>query len=104
LAYKFGVNDQGEGVPIGLLTGKWAIVFTTSNTPPDRELALFGDPLENLWRVCIFGFCGITDVTRENFSIVIISTPEQRAGWLARVREVVAAKVPPAAAATRAGA
>jgi putative NADPH-quinone reductase len=91
-AYRFGVDAGGEGVPIGLLGGKWAIVINTSNTPAHREAVLFGDPLEHLWRVCVLGFCGITDVSREVFAPVITSTADDRAGWLARVRGLVAAK------------
>ena len=44
-----------------LLTGRRAVVFTTSNTPRDDELRLFGDPLENLWKACVFNFCGVDD-------------------------------------------
>ena len=29
-----------------------------------QELELFGDPLENLWKTCIFGFCGVERFTR----------------------------------------
>ena len=65
-----------------LLTGRRAVVFTTSNTPRDDELRLFGDPLENLWKACVFGFCGVEDFYRRNFESIIMSTPEQRAGWL----------------------
>lgn len=88
VAYKFGINDAGEGVPVGLLGDKWGLVFTTSNTPPAREAAVFGDPLENLWRTCILGFCGIQNVRRTNFGVVVASTPGQRAGWLAEVRKI----------------
>ncbi len=81
-AYKFGVNDKGEGIPIGLLKAQAALVLTTSNTPPERELEDFGDPLDNLWKRCIFNFCGIQKVERRNFEVVIISTPDQREKWL----------------------
>jgi putative NADPH-quinone reductase len=89
VAYKFGVNDAGEGVPIGLLKANWALVFTTSNTPRDRETEWFGDPLENLWKNCILLYCGVKQVERTNYEVVIISTPEQRAEWLADVRQRV---------------
>jgi hypothetical protein len=58
------------------------------------ELELFGDPLENLWKTCIFGFCGVTDFYRRNFEPIIVSTPEQRAGWLAEVRAIVRKRFP----------
>ena len=87
VTYKFGPN----GVE-GLLTGRKALVFTTSNTPREDELRLFGDPLDNLWKTCIFGFCGLEDFQRRNFESMIMSTPEQRKGWLAEVREIVRKK------------
>jgi putative NADPH-quinone reductase len=83
--YEFG----DKGAIIGHLAGKKAIVFTTSNTPRDVELEVYGDPLENLWRTCIFGFCGLTDFHRRNFESIVMSTAEQRAQWLSEVREIV---------------
>jgi NAD(P)H dehydrogenase (quinone) len=87
VAYEF----TAEGVN-GLLQGRKAVVFTTSNTPRDDELRLFGDPLENLWKACIFNFCGVTDFYRRNFESIILSTPEQRAGWLEEVRQTIRAR------------
>lgn len=87
--YQFGP----EGV-IGLLHGKRALVLTTSNTPREDELRLFGDPLENLWGACIFRFCGVEDFYRRNFESIILSTPEQRAEWLAEVRRLVRRRFP----------
>jgi NAD(P)H dehydrogenase (quinone) len=85
IAYRFAVNEKGEGVPVGLLQAKWARVFTTSNTPPGKEQAMFGDPLQNLWTRCVLEFCGVKDVARRNFDVIITSTPEQRAAWLDEV-------------------
>jgi len=34
VAYEFNEGDKGEGIPVGLLKAKKAIVFNTSNTPP----------------------------------------------------------------------
>jgi NAD(P)H dehydrogenase (quinone) len=84
VAYQFG-----PGGVEGLLAGRKAVVFTTSNTPREDELRLYGDPLENLWKACIFGMCGVEDFTRRNFESIVMSTPEQRAGWLEEVREIV---------------
>jgi NAD(P)H dehydrogenase (quinone) len=81
-AYKFQVGDNGEGVPVGLLRAKAALIINTSNTPQERELAVFGDPLENLWNRCIFDFCGVKKVVRRNFAVVIVSTIEERRKWL----------------------
>jgi putative NADPH-quinone reductase len=89
VAYEFQAGDGGEGVPVGLLRAKAAIVFNTSNTPPEREMQEFGDPLDRLWKKCILEFCGVKNVVRETFSVVIVSTPEQRAEWLGRVERIV---------------
>lgn len=83
-AYKFGP----QGV-IELLAGRRAMVFTTSNTPRDIELSVFNDPLENLWKTVVFAFVGVKQFERRNFESIIMSTPEQRQGWLEEVREKV---------------
>ena len=94
VAYRFAANDKGEGVPVGLLKAKSAIVFNTANTPDDRERAVFGDPLEALWRKCVFEFCGVNNVRRRTFAVVVTSTPGQRAQWLTEVRQIVGAQFP----------
>lgn len=89
VAYRFLEGDMGEGVPDGLLAAKTALVFTTSNTPLEREMAVFGDPLEALWNRCIFPFCGIQDCRRRNFGVVATSTDGERKRWLEEVRDMV---------------
>lgn len=95
VAYEFLEGDGGEGVPVGLLKAEGVIVFNTSNTPEEREMEAFGDPLETLWRNCVFGLCGVSDVYRKTFSVVVTSTPVERREWLAEVRETVAKRFPP---------
>ena len=86
VAYRFVEGDQGEGVPVGLLKAGAALVFNTANTPDAREREVFGDPLETLWKNCVFGLCGVKNVHRRTFTVVITSTPDLRAGWLAETR------------------
>ena len=94
VAYQFLDGDDGEGVPVGLLQARAAIVFNTSNTPRPRELAVFGDPLETIWKNCIFGLCGVSNFSRKNFEVVVTSTPALRAEWLKEVQEIVAHHFP----------
>ena len=89
VAYRFLEGDGGEGVPEGLLKAKTAVVLNTSNTEASRELAAFGDPLEGLWARCVFGLCGVEDVRRRNFGVVITSSDEERAAWLVEAAEMV---------------
>jgi NAD(P)H dehydrogenase (quinone) len=94
IAYRFLEGDDGEGVPVGLLKAKVAIVFNTANTPSDRESKVFGDPLELLWKNCIFGLCGVSDFTREVFTVVVTSSLEQRQKWLKRVEQIMDRLIP----------
>lgn len=89
VAYGFVEGDDGEGVPMGLLRAKAAVVFNTSNTPMKREKEVFGDPLEALWKDCIFDLCGVGSFHRRMFNVVVTSSEEQRARWLMEARELV---------------
>lgn len=89
IAYEFLEGDPGGGIPKGLLRAKAAIVFNTSNTEKDRERNVFGDPLEAIWKNCVFGLCGVNNFHRRMFSIVITSTEAQRKQWLDEVKAII---------------
>jgi NAD(P)H dehydrogenase (quinone) len=89
VAYEFAEGDSGEGIPIGLLKARTALVFNTSNTPSKRELEVFGDPLEVLWKTCIFDLCGVKNFHRRMYNVIVTSSLEQRKAWLANVQEIV---------------
>lgn len=89
VAYEFRENDKGEGVPNGLLKAQSAIVFNTSNTDTEREAKIFGDPLESIWKKCIFELCGVSAFHRRMFNIVVVSSEEQRKEWLKEVRQTI---------------
>jgi len=89
VAYRFLEGDSGEGVPEGLLKAETAIVFNTSNTETEREKRVFGDPLETIWRNCIFGLCGVTTFYRRTFGIIVTSTADQRRQWLDEARSCI---------------
>jgi len=92
-AYGYGDGAGYEAVPVGLLEAKCALVFNTSNTPSEREKAVFGDPLQTLWRNCVFELCGVSNFVRRMYGPVSNSTPQERAGWLAEVASLVEAAV-----------
>ncbi len=89
VAYEFIEGDAGEGVPVGLLKAKSALVFNTSNTETNREIGVFKDPLETIWKNCIFNLCGVHDFYRRMFNIIVTSSEEQRIRWLSEVSETV---------------
>ena len=94
VAYRFEEGDSGEGIPVGLLKAKAAVIFNTSNTPEKREQGVFGDPLENLWKTCIFDLCGVKEFHRRNFGVVVTSTEEERKGWLEEVGDLIGRTFP----------
>jgi len=89
VAYRFLEGDNGEGVPVGLLQARAAIVFNTANTPEHRENEVFGDPLEQIWKDCVFGLCGVTNFYRDIFRVVVTSDNMQRKKWLDQVHDRV---------------
>ena len=89
IAYEFHDGDNGEGIPIGLLKARTGLIFNTSNTNEERENCVFGDPLETIWKNCIFDFCGIKQFERKIFRIIVTSDLEQRLQWLKETRELI---------------
>jgi len=88
VAYRFYGTSEA-GIPEGLLKAKVAIIFNTSNTFEEREQKHYGDPLENLWKICIWDFCGVKRFVRRNFTVIVESTLEQRKRWLEEVKEIL---------------
>ncbi|MGO4261550.1 NAD(P)H-dependent oxidoreductase [Lysobacter sp. TAB13] len=89
-AYAYPPGVSYEGVPVGLLKARHALVFNTSNTPAEREAAAFGDPLESIWARCVFGLCGVNSVIRRMYGPVSGSSAQLRAQWLDEVAAIVA--------------
>ncbi|HEY3317647.1 MAG TPA: NAD(P)H-dependent oxidoreductase [Coriobacteriia bacterium] len=101
VAYRFEATSSGEGIPVGLLKARKAVVFNTANSTPKQEWGALGDPLESMWDNTVLGFCGIEDFRRKLYAPVIISSDEQRRLWLADVRETVAEVFAPSTASAR---
>jgi NAD(P)H dehydrogenase (quinone) len=102
VAYEFIEGDSGEGIPVGLLRAKAALVFNTSNTRAERELEVFGDPLQAIWKNCVFDLCGVKTFHRRMFGVIVTSTPEQRQDWLEEVQKTVGSYFPAITASSQA--
>ena len=89
VAYEFLEDDSGEGIPVGLLQARMALVFNTSNTEENRERKVFGDPLEYIWKNCVFDLCGVRKFYRKTFGIVVSSTMKERMAWLKETESVI---------------
>lgn len=87
VAYEFLEGDSGEGVPRGLLKAQTALIYNTSNTKAQREINIFGDPLEMIWKNCVFSLCGVNNFHRRMFNVIVTSTAKQRKNWLDSVRK-----------------
>jgi NAD(P)H dehydrogenase (quinone) len=55
VAYRFLEGDQGDGVPVGLLKAKAALVFTTSNTPGSGNLQSSATPWKPSGKTAFLG-------------------------------------------------
>ena len=88
VAYLFKEEDGGE-TAVGLLPGRRALVLNTCMTPEDVDRAHYGDPLENLWKNCVFAFCGITDFHRRYFRMVQAVSQEARQEMLDEVKATI---------------
>ena len=92
--YNFVPDGQGGAKPIGLLKASVGLVFTTANTAHDKEVQLFGDPLQTHWLKVVFGLCGVARTERWDFSPMITSTAGERQAWLREVESAVARYFP----------
>lgn len=92
-AYSFPKGEEG-GAPDGLLKLEAAIIFNTSNTTAQREKHVFGDPLENIWKNCVLQFCGVKQIIRQTFSVVVDSSLEERKVWLQQVQQTILTHFP----------
>lgn len=93
-AYRFDEVGKGMGKSVGLLKAKAGLVFNTSNTPREVEISVYGDPLEGLWKACVFGMCGVQTFYRKMYGPIVISTLEQRRLWLDEIQESVSKYFP----------
>lgn len=75
--------------PVSYIGDKIVQIFSTSNTPRDFELNFYKDPIENFWKVVVFGLLGSKSFERRNFEQIILSTPEDRKAWIDEVRETM---------------
>jgi putative NADPH-quinone reductase len=71
--------------PVSHINNKIIQIFSTSNTPREIEMNVYGDPIENFWKVVVFGLLGYESFERRNFGSVIMSTLEERRDWLSEV-------------------
>lgn len=89
VAYDYRMGDSPADTPFGLLKASCALVFNTSNTPWERELEMFGNPLQALWKNCVFDLCGVKSFERRVFGPMASSTAKLRQAWLSEVKALV---------------
>jgi len=72
----------GEGEPECLLRLRRLLVLNTSDTPAERETAVFGDPLDAIWRRCVGAYLGDAVIERMVAGPMASATARQRQDWL----------------------
>jgi NAD(P)H dehydrogenase (quinone) len=72
-----------------VLKAKTGVVFNTSNTGEERENNVFKDPLDTIWKNCVFDFCGIKQFDRRMFRGIVTSDLAQRQIWLNEVKMMI---------------
>ncbi|MDR1053031.1 MAG: NAD(P)H-dependent oxidoreductase [Planctomycetaceae bacterium] len=79
---------------ISRINNKTVQIFSTSNTPKETEINVYGDPVEVFWKKIIFGLLGSKSFERRNFGSIVMSTKEQREEWLREAKEIVKRRFP----------
>nr|WP_243731588.1 NAD(P)H-dependent oxidoreductase [Nocardioides ochotonae] len=79
----------GEGAPVCLLGLRSLLVLNTGDTPPEREVEVFGDPLDAVWRRCVGAYLGDPPTERLLAGPLAGSSAPQRERWLADVAAAV---------------
>lgn len=87
--------ETGDGEPQCLLRLSRLVVLNTSDTPAEREVSVFGDPLDAIWRRCVGAYLGGATVTRLVAGPLASSTDLDRAAWLAAAADLIADGDPP---------
>lgn len=81
VAYDFEGEEFLEKKKVPLLTGRWALVLSTTDAVKGKS----PHPLESIWSEQIFAFCGIAPHSVEIMYDVRNSTGRMRRAWLKQV-------------------
>lgn len=91
---------DATGTPETLAPLSELFVVNTSDTTPEREAEVFGDPLASIWGRCVPPYLGGPRFTRRVLRPVTDSTSEQREKWLDEVGRMAIETFGPAATAS----
>lgn len=78
---------SGTGLPVKLLRGRTARVVMTMDSPRWWNQLVYRDSAVVQLTRATFWYTGVRTVGVDRLTVVKTSTPEQRAGWLARVEQ-----------------
>ena len=91
VAYEFEGYDFLSKKKSALLSGKKALVFTTTDYPAPAQGE---DPSALIWKRNIFGYCGIGDAQVHTFFDTYHSTYEARHLWITEVEKKILNLIP----------
>ena len=82
---------EADAEPTCLLSLRRLVVLNTGDTPLQREIDVFGDPLASVWERCVGAYLGDATITRLLATPLSGSTAGQRDAWLADARRLTIA-------------
>lgn len=77
--------EEGKELPIGLLKGKSASVFITSDTPEWYDKEVMQQPVLNQLKKGTLEYCGVSPVNVNYISTITDSNEEFRKEWLNKI-------------------
>lgn len=77
--------EEGKELPIGLLKGKSASVFITSDTPESYDKEVMQQPVLNQFKKGTLEYCGVSPVNVTYISTIIDSSEIFRKEWLNKI-------------------
>lgn len=88
VCFRYSGKSGEEGRPVGLLKAKKAFIINTADCSEAHDRSR-GFPLKRLWDEDVFSGCGVKETVYQGFYQVILSSQDERSGWLNSLPDVL---------------
>ncbi|WBX71090.1 NAD(P)H-dependent oxidoreductase [Tenacibaculum retecalamus] len=79
--------EEGKEMPVGLLKGKSASVYITSDTPEKYDIEVMKQPVLHQFKTGVLEYCGVSPVEVIYISTITGSSDSFRKEWLNKMSE-----------------
>lgn len=79
--------EEGKEMPLGLLKGKSASVYITSDTPEQYDIEVMKQPVLHQFKTGVLEYCGVSPVEVTYISTITGSSDSFRKKWLNKMNE-----------------